>query len=151
MKENKGKKKYRYTYYTATGKEEIDVDEKWYEILRQEGRDIYNNNRREEYDRAAQFSPFAALTGHADSIKETARLTDEYSEPSEEMKAIMNEKILFLMEQLENQPEITITFFKPDEKKQGGAYISRQQPRRLQDYAFGRSQLPRSERIFYRG
>ena len=76
------------------------------------------------YDRAAQFSPFAALTGHADSIKETARLTDEYNEPSEEMKAIMNEKILFLMEQLENQPEITITFFKPDEKKQGGAYIT---------------------------
>ena len=76
------------------------------------------------YDRAAQFSPFAALTGHADSIKETARLTDEYSELSEEMKAIMNEKILFLMEQLENQPEITITFFKPDEKKQGGAYIT---------------------------
>ena len=76
------------------------------------------------FDRAAQFSPFAALTGHADSIKETARLTDEYSEPSEEMKAIMNEKILFLMEQLENQPEITITFFKPDEKKQGGAYIT---------------------------
>lgn len=76
------------------------------------------------YDRAAQFSPFVALTGHADSIKETARLTDEYSEPSEEMKAIMNEKILFLMEQLENQPEITITFFKPDEKKQGGAYIT---------------------------
>ena len=76
------------------------------------------------YDRAAQFSPFAALMGHADSIKETARLTDEYSEPSEEMKAIMNEKILFLMEQLENQPEITITFFKPDEKKEGGAYIT---------------------------
>lgn len=76
------------------------------------------------YDRAAQFSPFAALTGHADSIKETARLTDEYSEPSEEMKTIMNEKILFLMEQLENHPEITITFFKPDEKKQGGAYIT---------------------------
>ncbi|MBE7084297.1 MAG: YolD-like family protein [Clostridiales bacterium] len=76
------------------------------------------------YDRAAQFSPFAALTGHADSIKETARLTDEYSEPSEEMKAIMNEKLLFLMEQLENQPEITITFFNPDEKKQGGAYIT---------------------------
>lgn len=76
------------------------------------------------YDRAAQFSPFAALTGYADSIKETARLTDEYSEPLEEMKAIMNEKILFLMEQLENQPEITITFFKPDEKKQGGAYIT---------------------------
>lgn len=76
------------------------------------------------YDRAAQFSPFAALTGHADSIKETARLTDDYNEPSEQMKAIMNKKILFLMEQLENQPEITIKFFKPDEKKEGGAYIT---------------------------
>lgn len=76
------------------------------------------------YDRAAQFSPFAALTGHADSIKETARLTDDYNEPSEQMKAIMDKKILFLMEQLENQPEITITFFKPDEKKEGGAYIT---------------------------
>ena len=87
----------------------------------------YQSEKRQKmsnYDRAAQFSPFAALTGHADSIKETARLTDEYSEPSEEMKTIMNEKILFLMEQLENQPEITITFFKPDEKKQGGAYIT---------------------------
>jgi hypothetical protein len=76
------------------------------------------------YDRAAQFSPFSALTGHADSIKETARLTDDYNEPSEQMKAIMDKKILFLMEQLENQPEITITFFKPDEKKEGGAYIT---------------------------
>ena len=76
------------------------------------------------YDRAAQFSPFAALTRHGDYIKETARLTDDYDEPSEQMKAIMNKKILFLMEQLENQPEITITFFKPDEKKEGGAYIT---------------------------
>lgn len=49
MEEDKGKKKYRYTYYTATGKEEIDVGENWYEILRQADKDIYNNNRREEY------------------------------------------------------------------------------------------------------
>ena len=49
MEEDKGKKKYRYTYYTATGKEVIEVDEKWYEILRQADRDMYNNNRREEY------------------------------------------------------------------------------------------------------
>lgn len=49
MEEDKEKKKHRYTYYTATGKEEIDVDEKWYEILRQADRDMYNNNRREEY------------------------------------------------------------------------------------------------------
>ena len=49
MEEDKGKKKYKYTYYTATGKEEIDVDENWYEILRQADKDMYNNNRREKY------------------------------------------------------------------------------------------------------
>ena len=48
MEKDKGKK-YQYTYYTATGKEIIEVDENWYEILRQGDRDIYNNNRREEY------------------------------------------------------------------------------------------------------
>ena len=48
MEEDK-EKKYIYTYYTATGKEEIEVDENWYEILRQADRDMYNNNRREDY------------------------------------------------------------------------------------------------------
>lgn len=48
MEKDKGKK-YQYTYYTATGKEIIEVDENWCEILRQGDRDIYNNNRREEY------------------------------------------------------------------------------------------------------
>lgn len=76
------------------------------------------------YDRAAQFSPFAALTGHADAIKETARTTDEYSEPSEEMKAMINEKILLLMSELPSEPTISITYFKPDERKSGGAYIT---------------------------
>lgn len=76
------------------------------------------------YDRAAQFSPFAALTGHADSIKETARLTDEYTEPSEEMKATTNERLVFLMDMLDSQPEVSIAYFKPDEKKSGGAYIT---------------------------
>ena len=101
-----------------------DARNKYADIIDLPHHQSEKRHKMSNYDLAAQFSPFAALTGHADSIKETARLTDEYSEPSEEMKAIMNEKILFLMEQLENQPEITITFFKPDEKKQGGAYIT---------------------------
>ena len=100
-----------------------DARKKYADIIDLPHHQSEKRQKMSNYDRAAQFSPFAA-TGRADSIKETARLTDEYSEPSEEMKAIMNEKILFLMEQLENQPEITITFFKPDEKKQGGAYIT---------------------------
>ena len=89
-----------------------DARKKYADIIDLPHHQSEKRQKMSNYDRAAQFSPFAALTGHADSIKETARLTDEYSEPSEEMKAIMNEKILFLMEQLENQPEITITFFK---------------------------------------
>ncbi len=76
------------------------------------------------YDRAAQFSPFAALTGHADAIKETARTTDEYIEPSEEMKLVLNEKILFLTSELSNKPTVSITYFKPDEFKSGGEYIT---------------------------
>lgn len=76
------------------------------------------------YDRAAQFSPFAALTGHAESIKETARLTDEYAEPSEEMKTTINERLIFLADVLESLPVISITYFKPDEKKSGGAYVT---------------------------
>ena len=76
------------------------------------------------YDRAAQFSPFAALTGHADAIKETARLTDEFNEPTEERKAEMNEKIVFLSGDMKNKPEVTVTYFKMDEKKSGGAYIT---------------------------
>lgn len=75
------------------------------------------------YDRAAQFSPFAALTGHEDVIKETARITREYVELSEDEKAVLNEKLLLVIESIDKQPEITVTYFKPDEKKSGGEYI----------------------------
>lgn len=75
-------------------------------------------------DRAAQFSPFAALTGHADAIKETARLTDEYVEPSDDMKAAINEKIVFLITKLSTNPIISVTYFSADEKKSGGAYVT---------------------------
>lgn len=75
------------------------------------------------YDRAAQFSPFAALTGHEDVIKETARITWEYVELSEDEKAVLNEKLLLVIESIDKQPEITVTYFKPDEKKSGGEYI----------------------------
>ena len=75
------------------------------------------------YDRAAQFSPFAALTGHEDAIKETARITQEYVELSEDEKAVLNEKLLLIIESIDKQPEIAVTYFKPDEKKRGGEYI----------------------------
>ena len=74
------------------------------------------------YDRAAQFSPFAALTGHNDAIKETQRLTQEKVELDEDSKAILNEKLQMIRQRLVEKPEITFTYFEPDERKNGGAY-----------------------------
>ena len=73
-------------------------------------------------DRAAQFSPFAALTGYEAAIQETARLTDAFVELSEDSKAVLNEKFLMLMEAVSTRPEISVTFFREDGEKAGGAY-----------------------------
>ena len=75
-------------------------------------------------DRAAQFSPFAALTGYDGAIKETARLTDEKSELGDEAISILNMKLQMLAEAFEDRPEVCITYFSPDERKAGGTYIS---------------------------
>lgn len=75
-------------------------------------------------DRAAQFSPFAALTGYNGAIIETARLTDQRIELDEAEKNILDEKLRIMQEQLSRQQEIEIVFFRPDEMKVGGAYIS---------------------------
>jgi hypothetical protein len=74
-------------------------------------------------DRAAQFSPFAALTGFAGEIKETARLTDQRIELDEAAKAILDEKLRIVKEQLSSQQEIELVFFRPDRLKEGGVYI----------------------------
>ena len=76
-------------------------------------------------DRAAQFSPFAALTGHNAAIKETGRLTDEKVDLGEEEKEVLDRKQLFLIEKLSERPALTVTYFVPDEKKAGGAYVTR--------------------------
>lgn len=74
-------------------------------------------------DRAAQFSPFAALSGYDAAIKETGRLTDEKIMMDEEGLNILNMKFQILIDNLFDEPEVTITYFKPDERKSGGAYI----------------------------
>lgn len=75
-------------------------------------------------DRAAQFSPFAALTGHEAAIAETARLTEKRVELDEDRKTVLDEKLQILRVHLAERPEIAITYFKPDEKKEGGAYLT---------------------------
>ena len=75
-------------------------------------------------DRAAQFAPFAALTGYDDAVKETGRLTDDKIELEENSLNELNAKIQLLRESLADVPEITFTYFKPDERKAGGAYLT---------------------------
>ena len=73
-------------------------------------------------DRAAQFSPFAALTGHKAAIEETARVTDRRIELDEDAREQLDQKLRLLMERINEQPEITVTWFSPNEKKAGGQY-----------------------------
>ena len=72
--------------------------------------------------RSAQFAPFAALTGYEGQVKETARLTNKKIEINEELKEILNLKIQLIQEKIKEQPQIEITYFIPDSKKDGGRY-----------------------------
>ena len=76
------------------------------------------------HDRAAQFSPFAALVGYDDAVKETARQTNEKQELTADKITDLNQKIAFLTENADERPEITIEYFIPDEKKTGGKYVT---------------------------
>lgn len=76
------------------------------------------------YQRAAQFAPFAALTGHSAAIRETARLTDKEIELSESECDILNQKIKELLAHLDEHPYACITYFIPDPHKEGGKYTT---------------------------
>ena len=76
------------------------------------------------YQRSAQFAPFAALTGYEGQVKETARLTDRRIELDEEMKLILDLKIQVIKEMLSDNPEVEITYFIPDTRKDGGKYVT---------------------------
>jgi hypothetical protein len=75
-------------------------------------------------DRAAQFMPFAALTGHNAAVMETERLTDSRMELDEMKKEELNEHLQFIKEQLLQKPQISITYFLPDTQKNGGTYLT---------------------------
>ena len=76
------------------------------------------------HDRAAQFSPFAALTGYDAAVEEAARLTEQKLELSEEAKAALSAKLTEIREHIKERPEVTITYFVPDERKAGGTYVT---------------------------
>ena len=73
-------------------------------------------------DRAAQFSPFAALTGYDAAVRETARVTERRIELDEGVKAELNARLNCILEHLPEHPQVSLTYFVPDEKKSGGAY-----------------------------
>ena len=83
-----------------------------------------NHPRMSIQERAAQFSPFAALSGHAAAIAETARLTDRKMELDEDTRAELDRRQAVLLEQISERPEVTVTWFRPDEKKDGGTYVT---------------------------
>ncbi len=76
------------------------------------------------YDRAAQFSPFAALTGYDGVIRETARLTDNPVELDEGGKALLDEKLQLILMNLTDTPLASFTCFRPDDRKSGGEYVT---------------------------
>ena len=77
------------------------------------------------HDRAAQFSPFAALVGYDDAVAETARLTDSRAVLTEDEMFELNANLNRLLDRLDEQPEISVTYFVPDEKKSGGKYVEK--------------------------
>ncbi|MGB4092347.1 MAG: hypothetical protein WBK46_10480 [Ruminococcus flavefaciens] len=77
------------------------------------------------HDRAAQFSPFAALVGYDDAVAETARLTDSRLELTEDEMFELNANLNRLLDSLDEQPQISVTYFVPDEKKSGGKYVEK--------------------------
>ena len=75
--------------------------------------------------RSAQFAPFAALSGYDEAVKETARLTDKRLEIDDGLKSILNNKLQYILENININPEIIFTYFVYDKKKTGGKYIEK--------------------------
>ena len=75
-------------------------------------------------DRAARFAPFAAITGYEELVLEEARVTEERIDLDEGSLSLLNEKLNIIQEFLDEEPEVTITYFEPDKKKSGGTYVT---------------------------
>ena len=100
------------------------AEEIYADIINLPHHELTTRQRMPLINRAASFSPFAALTGYDEAVKETARLTDARIELDEGTKEILNDKLRLVVDQADEQPEVSITYFLPDKKKSGGAYIT---------------------------
>jgi len=74
--------------------------------------------------RAAQFNPFAALVGYDEAVGETGRVTEEFTDLTEDRMLELNEKLMLLHGAMAERPRVTVSWFRPDEKKSGGAYVT---------------------------
>lgn len=86
-------------------------------------------------ERAAQFSPFAALTGYESAVNEAARLTEEMPELSEDQRSMMDDQFRMIRERLKEHPQTAVIYFEPDERKAGGRYVEKSgRIKRIDDY-----------------
>ena len=88
-------------------------------------------------DRAAQFAPFAALTGYAAAVRETARETEAFTELAEDEAAALDRQLRLLEERIRERPWVVLTCFQPDQRKAGGAYVEVQGRVKRMDAAAG--------------
>ena len=95
---------------------------KYDDIINLEHFESKNHKRMSTYQRAAQFSPFAALTGYDDLVKETTRITHDKIELSEYEKSLVNDKLIKIKNDIKSSPHVSITYFSKDKVKNGGLY-----------------------------
>lgn len=103
---------------SKTKAEEIYAD-----IIDLSHHELTTRQRMPVINRAASFSPFAALTGYDEHIREAGRLTDERTDLDEDTKQKLNERLRIALDMADVQPQIKITYFLPDERKSGGSYV----------------------------
>ena len=107
------------------GEQNGEADQKYIDIIDLPHKDpTARHPRMTMLNRAAQFAPFAALKGYEEAIGETARYTDERPELSDDAKELLDRKIGILAAKIDGRPMITATYFRPDERKKGGACVT---------------------------
>ena len=102
----------------------MNTSEKYNDIINLPHHKSKTRKQMSMIDRAAQFSPFAALTGHEDAINGTGRIVYEKTDLDENAKSVLNEKLQMISDFINDSPVITVTYYKPDIRKKGGAYVS---------------------------